>query len=102
MADFNVSLSGPQAAGAGVIGPVQKANVGESGALLNLAGDMAKIFFANQQEKEAKRKADFETQVIGDFVREQASLNDAMATGQMTQAQASARARANFSKYSSN
>lgn len=102
MADFNVSLSGPQAAGAGVIAPVRKADVGSSGALINLAGDMAKIFMVNQQEDKKKKAEEFEARIIGDFTREQAALNEAMMTGQMTQAQASARARVNFSKYSAN
>lgn len=100
MADFGVDLSSPRASGAGVISPTRELD--GRGALINLAGDMAKIFAQNQADQKQKEQAEAANRVISDFTREQTNLNDAVAQGKMSQAQAAARARANFSKYAAN
>ncbi len=103
MAEFSANLSAPQAAGAGVIAPVRQMDVGDvGGALINVAGNLATLFVANQVERENKQRADAAAQVVADFTREQNALADAVSQGTMTKAAAAARARATFSKYTTN
>lgn len=102
MADFNVSLQQPQAAGAQPLAPVHRPADRYMDPMVGLAVGMTGIFLQNQKEKEAQQKKEQQEAVLGDFVREQTALSDAVAQGSMPKAQAAARARANFSKYSAN
>jgi hypothetical protein len=99
MADFNVDLQAPQAAGARAVAPVSPVGFG---GLLESVADITKMLGKGYLQAKEDEKKKQQEMVISDFVREQTLLNDAMAQGSITQAQAAARARANFSKYSAN
>jgi hypothetical protein len=100
MAEFGVQatqLSAPQGAGANPVAPVETIN--PLAPLVNAAGGVldivAKGLKANQKEEAEKRKQ----AIISGYVKTETKINDAVSTGQMTPAQASARSRANFNQY---
>jgi hypothetical protein len=103
MADFSVNatqLSAPQGAGANVISPVQQAAPDTSGFLSSpLVASVVDVFskglVATRKEEADKRKAT----IVNGYIREETTLNDAVASGQMTASQAAARSRATFNKY---
>lgn len=98
MADFNVNLPDAQAAGARPVAPVQRITDPTIGAVANLAS----IFIQNQAEAKKKEQMERDQATVSEFTRKQTALSDAIATGQMTRAQALARSRTNFSEYSAN
>lgn len=99
MANFNVNLSAPSGAGAGVL-PVVKDYTQETvSPWVGLAANLTGIFMQNQQEEAKKQKELLEQQVVSDFVREQTSVSDAFAQGNMNASAAGTRSRAIFSKY---
>ena len=102
MADFGVQatqLSQPGAAGASPLAPVQEATPQSS--VLPLLSNFVDIFNKGL-EKDNKQKAEAMKQsVVSGFVKRETEINDAVATGQMSPAEASARSRANFNQYAS-
>lgn len=102
MADFGVQatqLSQPSAAGASPLAPVQEANPQSS--VLPLVSSIVDIF-GRGLERDNKAKAEqLKQSVVAGYVRRETEINDAVATGQMSPAEASARSRANFNQHAS-
>ena len=101
MADYGVNatqLSAPQGAGTAPVAPVQQQAVNTSMVpmLASAAGSIGEAIsgFIHKQAQ------DNETQIIGGYNREQGAINSAMADGEITAAEAGARSKALFTKYS--
>jgi hypothetical protein len=101
MADFNVNLEAPHASGAQVIKPVQDNVSNFSNPWVSVVGGLAEAFIKNKAESTKKEAEDREQAILGDFVRSQTSIADAIDQG-LPPDQARLRARSNFSKYSAN
>lgn len=102
MAEFGeraTTLSPPQGAGSQPLDPVQEKYVDTSpigGALVGGIVDIfAKGLQINRKEEAEKAKA----AIIGAYVKEETSINNAVATGQLQPAAAASRSRANANKY---
>ena len=102
MADFSVSstqLSAPQGAGANVIGAVQQAPPDTSGFMSSPLVASVVDVFAKGLVQTRKEEADkFKNTIVNGYIREETTLNDAVASGQMSPAEAAARSRANFNR----
>lgn len=103
MADYGVNatqLSAPQGAGTAPVAPVQQQAVNTSMVpmLASSAGAIGEAItgFLHKQAQ------DNETQVVSSYTNAQAQLNDAMASGEITAAEAAGRSKALFTKYAAN
>lgn len=101
MADFSInatSLTPPQGAGTSPIEPVPAIKPIETGAM-HIVSTIADVFekglTATRKEDALKRQQT----IVNSYIKEETTLNDAVASGQMTPAAAAARSRATFSKY---
>lgn len=95
MADFAVNLSGPQAAGAGAVAPVQEHVVGRDfGIVSGIVDTFAKgLAQSRKDDAEARKQA-----VIGEYVNNQKVYTDALTTGQWNASQSAMASRANYAK----
>lgn len=100
MADFSVDLAAPRGAGTSPVAPVQS---GDTSRLL-LGGISSVIdIFAKGVESDAKQKAlERKNAVVGSYIRAETVINQAVATGSMSPAEAAARSRANINQYLAN
>lgn len=102
MADFGeraTSLSPAQGAGAEVLRPSQEQYVNESILNTNIVGGLVDIFSKGlvdnrKAEAEARKNA-----IVGQYIKEETSYNQALTTGQMSVTQVAARSRANANKF---
>jgi len=97
MADYGpnaTELSSPQGAGAYVAQPT-----GSEAYVPPIVKEIGNIFAQGVQGIAKKEALDRKNSIVGNFVRVETTINDAVATGQMTPAQASARSRANANQY---
>lgn len=104
MADFSVQatqLSAPQGSGANVVNPVQIAPT-ESRDIpaigMGLVSSVVDVFNKGMIET---RKADAEKRkniVVNAYIQQEAAINDAVESGQMSPSEAAARSRSNFNK----
>lgn len=97
MADYSenaTQLSAPQGAGANVAAP-QGSEFHMPEIVKDITNIFAKGLQTNAKEEAEKRKQG----VVSQFVKNEAAFNDAVTTGQMTPAQASARSKANFNQF---
>lgn len=97
MADFNVNLSAPQAAGASVLPAVKPVDISP---VANLASGLVSAFgkqmaLSKKEEEEARNQA-----IVGEFTRSQTAINDGLASGTLSTSRATAMSRANFNKFS--
>ena len=99
MADFNVDLQQPRAAGANVVAPVQRIPDSPNTALLQFGASVVTGLMRGKEEADKKRKEEYKNAIISDFAREQTSLNQALMQGAISKTEAADRARANISKY---
>ncbi len=101
MAEFGLQatqLSAPTGAGSSIIQPVEATKpIGSN--VLDMIGTVADIFSKNSAETRKLEAQKRQNTVVQGYVRTEASINDALASGQMTPAQASARSRANFNQH---
>lgn len=102
MADFSVqatNLSPPQGAGSQPLDPVQEKFVDTSPISGSALGGIVDIFAKGLQinRKEEAEKA--KTAIVGSYVKEETTINNAVATGQLSPAAAASRSRANANKY---
>lgn len=102
MAEYGVqatTLSAPQGAGANVVNPVSPAPAGESFLASPIVSSIVDVFskglIQTRKEDAEKRK----NTIVQGYIRQETTLNDAVASGQMTPAQSAARSRANFNQY---
>lgn len=100
MAEYGVNatqLSAPQGAGTAPVAPVQQQAVNTSmmPMLASSAGAIGEAItgFLHKQAQ------DNETQVVSGYTNNQAALNEAMASGEITAAEGAARSKALFTKY---
>lgn len=98
MADFNVSLSAPQGAGAQVLPTVQNNVQNFPDPMIGFAAGLASAFISSREETDKRKKEELKKSVIGEFTRSQTTLHEALAQGANT-SQVNARARSNFAKY---
>lgn len=102
MADFGeraTSLTPAQGAGAEMLRPSQEQYVNESILNTNIVGGLVDIFSRGlvdnrKAEAEARKNA-----IVGQYIKEETTYNQAVTTGQMSATQASARSRANANKF---
>lgn len=101
MAEFGVqatTLSAPQGAGTEPLNPVRPAQQTNVFAGLTAVGDI----FAKGLSSHMKAQADErQNTILGEYIRHENTLSDAVAQGGMSAAEAAARSRANFRKVSS-
>ncbi|MNQ58851.1 hypothetical protein D3C85_730690 [compost metagenome] len=105
MAEFGVqatTLPEPQAAGSSPVAPVQQQYINDSVVNSPLIGGIVDIFAKGLElnRKEEAKKA--ENAIIGEYVREETAINNAISTGQLSPATAASRSRANANKYYAN
>lgn len=101
MADFSVNatqLSAPTGAGSSVVQPVEATKPIGSG-VLDMITTVADVFSKNAQETRKLDAQKRQNTIVQGYIRSEATINDALASGQMTPAQASARSRSNFNQY---
>lgn len=102
MAEFSTpatQLSAPQGAGSQPIAPVQEAFVDNSIIQNPATNSIVDIFskgLVNTRKEDAQK---LENAIVGQYVREETSINNAVSTGQLSPAAAAARSRANANKY---
>lgn len=94
MADFSVDLAQPQGRGASPIAPVQTGNT-----ILPMISSAVNIFAKGLGEKKKEEAAAHETQIVGDYTRTVAAINDGLAQGTINDSEASMRSRAEFNKF---
>lgn len=100
MAEFGIQatqLSAPSGAGTGPVGPATASwlDNGVAGAITGIAD-----IFQKGLQQDAKAKAEQLKQgVVGGYVRQQAKINDAVASGQISPVEAKTRSRALFTQY---
>lgn len=102
MAEFGeraTSLTPAQGAGAEVLRPVQEQYVNDSILNTNIVGGLVDVFAKglvnnSKAEAEARKNA-----IVGQYIKEETTYNQAVTTGQMSATQASARSRANANKF---
>lgn len=100
MADFSVQatqLSGSNGAGSQPVQPVQEQVV--SFGIPKAVGDIVDIFAKGLETNKKEEAEKVKQGIVGSFVREQAAINDAVATGQMQPSEAAARQRSIGNKY---
>lgn len=101
MADFSANvttLPSPTGAGAQVIDPVQTPNIGPS-PVVGIVGSIVDVF-AKGLETDRKAAAEArKNNIVSGYVNAETTINNAVATGQMSPSQAAARSRANFNQY---
>src|SRR5574337_203256 len=97
MADFSTDLQQPQAAGASPVAPVS------SGFKIpNLVADIVDVFNRGLVDKRKADQEAFAQQVMGEYTRSKAAINDAITQGAIKPEEGLARSRAIFNKYSAN
>lgn len=100
MAEFGVQatqLSQPQGAGAVPLAPVQEQAVNT--APMPLLEKVVDIFGKGLElDRKAQAEA-LKNSIVSGFVRKETEINDAVSSGRMTPAEASARSRSNFNQY---
>ena len=101
MADFSISetqLSAPQGAGSAAVQAVQTPAPVTEGFMqtVSSAVDMFSKGLVASRKQEAERT---QQTVVNGYIKEVATLNDALASGQMSPAQAKMRSRSVFNKY---
>jgi len=101
MADFNVNLAAPQAAGAGVIKPTTASVTEFANPWIAPIASLAGTFLKNQEENKKKEAEDAKNLVLGEFTKKQAALSDAFAQGAKAPV-VGARSRALMAEYSAN
>lgn len=102
MAEFSLpatQLSAPQGAGSQPVAAVQEQYVDTSMIKSNAVSGIVDIFSKGLVQTRKEDAAKLENNIVGQYVREETAINNAIASGQMTPAAASARSRANFNKY---
>lgn len=95
MADFNVNLQAPQAAGARPLEPISDYVKQGVDPYVGLASNLTGIFLQNMRDKEAFNQE----AIVGEFVREQAKVADAFSQGSIKADRARVLTSANFNKY---
>ncbi len=98
MADFTADLSAPSGAGAVPLNPVQPVTGNAPNPWANVVAAGANIFFKVKEQQAKEEKQKMEDSIISDFVRKNTALNDAVAAGQISRAEAAVRQRAIFSE----
>lgn len=93
------ALTPAQGAGAEMLRPSQEQYVNESILNTNIVGGLVDIFSRGlvdnrKAEAEARKNA-----IVGQYIKEETTYNQAVTTGQMSATQASARSRANANKF---
>ena len=97
MADFSTDLQQPQAAGASPVAPVS------SGFKIpGIVSDIVDVFNRGLVEKRKAEQEAFANQIMGEYTRAKASINDAITQGAVRPEEGLARSRALFNKYSAN
>jgi hypothetical protein len=97
LADYSenaTQLSAPRGEGAYVGQPT-----GSQSVVPPIVREIGNIFAQGVAGIAKNEAAQRKNSIVGNFVRTETIINDAVATGQMTPAQASARSRANFNQY---
>lgn len=100
MADYSVNatqLSGSNGAGSQPVQPVQEQVV--SFGIPKVVGDVVDIFAKGLEQNRKDEAEKVKQGIVGSFVREQTAINDAVATRQMSPAEAAARQRSIGNKY---
>lgn len=101
MADFNVGLSQPSAAGTGPVAPVQMHNINTGvDPMIGLGVGLATAFVKNAQEEKKLRQQQQQQDILRQFTAHQATIASAVESGQMSRAEAAARSRSNFTRFS--
>lgn len=101
MADFGVqatTLSAPSGAGSAPIAPVATP---KSVSIFSGLKPVADIFIKGLDENRKEEAAKRESAIVGDFIQAENLVSDGVAQGTITAAEAAARSRANFRKFSS-
>lgn len=96
MANFNVDLPQPQAAGASILRPVDNTM---PTAIPKMLGDLASVLAGNIKDKKKEDAEAFKNSVVGEYAKKIDSLNNAVATGQIDPTEAARQARARTSQY---
>lgn len=97
MADFSTDLQQPQAAGASPVAPVS------SGFKIpTIVADIVDVFNRGLVDKRKAEQEAFAEQIMGEYTRAKASINDAITQGAVRPEEGLARSRALFNKYSAN
>jgi hypothetical protein len=96
MADFNINLSGPQAAGAEGVAPVQQQTAGpQNFEGLNRAVDYISKGLRDMGKKDAQAR---KNAVVGEYINNEKVYTDALTSGQWNAAQVGTASRANYTK----
>ena len=101
MAEFGIQatqLSAPTGAGSSVIQPVEATKPIGSG-VLDMITTVADVFSKNMQATRKLEADKRQNTIVQGYIKSETVINDALASGQMTPAQASARSRSNFNQY---
>ena len=101
MAEFGIQatqLSAPTGAGSSVIQPVEASKPIGSG-LLDKLEAVTEVFSKNMKENRKLEADKRQNTVVQGYIKEEAKINDALASGGLRPAEASARSRANFNQY---
>jgi len=101
MADFGVqatTLSAPQGAGSAPVAPVATP---KSVSIFSGLGAVAGIFIKGLDESRKEEAAKRENAIISDYVQSENLISDGVAQATISAAEAAARSRANFRKFSS-
>ena len=99
MADFSVNatqLSAPQGAGSQ---PLQAVAPVDNSQMYKVAGSIVDIFEQGVKNNRKQEAADLQKSVVNGYIREVATVNDAIASGGVSPAEARIRTRAIFNKY---
>lgn len=101
MADFNVGISQPSAVGTGPVAPVSMnpINVGIN-PMVGLGAGIASAFLKNAQDEKKLNQQRAQQDVIRNFTAHQTTIASAVESGQMSRAEAAARSRSNFTRFS--
>lgn len=97
MAEYGANattLPDPKGMGSNVISPVTT-----DGGIFPIVKELGSIFVKGLQQDAKDQALARKNAIVSNYVRTETTLNDAVATGQMTPQEASARSRANFNQY---
>ena len=102
MADFSVKateLSAPQGAGSQPVQAVQQQYLNTSAINMPIVDSVVDVFQRGLVQTRKDAAKSMENEVVNRFAKDEAALNDAFASGQITASEFSIRSRANFTKY---
>lgn len=101
MAEYGVqatTLSAPTGAGSSVIQPVEATKpIGSN--ILDAIGTVADVLSKNLQDTRKLEAQKRQQTIVQGYIQAEAKINDALASGGLRPAEASARSRANFNQY---